>query len=372
MRLLSIIFFGGILACVYFLGTTIFADRIEQDITERSALALVQHDPDASLAVDGRDLTVSAIVENMQQGNELLKVADNVWGVRKTRGNIEVQAATQPEPVTQPEPEPVELPGFQFSGIYNHEHLNLSGLVDTDDIRSALNNIPAALPPTTRITIGTLTIGSSHLAESVAKVETGIAALTQLNEGQLKITDQEFILSGTVSDHERLDAISRLLDTRSDILAPLAVVQNITVDDYLQVTQACRSAIASTMQDTTGNYKVNHYQVEPDFANKLSAIADLVNGVCNGQIAQVLVEGHTDVTGGEGYNQGLSERRASTAQNYLEQLGVSHTQIAAFGYGEFRPLASNETTYGRSQNRRTEIHLTTLAASPSQLSSIDE
>jgi len=166
MRLLSIIVFSCILACVYFLGATIYAERIEKDVTERTALTLIKHKPDASLSVDGRDVTVSAIVANMQEGNRLLDVADNVWGVRKTRGNIQIEA--RPEPVPAP---PVELPGFQFSGSYNNEHLHLSGLVDTDDIRATLNSIPAALPPSTRLTVGTLTTGSSHLPDSVAKVE---------------------------------------------------------------------------------------------------------------------------------------------------------------------------------------------------------
>ena len=153
------------------------------------------------------------------------------------------------------------------------------------------------------------------------------------------------------------------------------MIQHITIDDYLQVTSACRSAIASTMQNNVVNYKVDYYQVEDEFAGKLDAIAELVNGVCANQIAQVLVEGHADFTGGEGYNQGLSERRAATAQNYLEQQGVPYNNIAAFGYGEFRPIASNETAYGRSQNRRTEIHLTTIpvgASNATQISTIDE
>ncbi len=361
MRLLSIFVLACLLAGVYFLGATVYSNMIEQDIAERSSTALLQARPDSTATVDGRDVTVSAVVESEQQRKALLSVADNVWGVRATRDNIRI-AAAQPAP-SAPAPEPIkQLPGFDFSGFYNNDRLHVSGLVDTNDIRSKLDQIRLVLPPNTAFTIGTLTEGSATLDGSQDKVDTGIAALTQLTDGSLKITDTDFILTGEVSDVDRLDAIERLLATRSDALAPLQVTTNITVDDFQRVTLACRTAITNTMRNNTVNYAVNYHQVEPEFAGKLAAIADMVTGVCSNQIAQVLIEGHADVTGGEGYNQGLSERRAASAQAFLEQHGVRFDQISAFGYGEFRPVASNETAYGRSQNRRTEVHITTIPA----------
>ncbi len=307
---------------------------------------MAKYNSDALVEVDGRDVTVTASVGSNDAKASLIKVADNVWGVRKTDSNIEVAEAV--------------LPSFDFNGTYNNGRLHLSGIVDDNNVLSQVDDFQAVLPPTTVITKGALSTGAADLIYSAEKVETGVAALTQLNNGSLKITDKDFILTGTVSDQDRLDAISRLLATRADVLAPLNVTKNISIDDYLLVTSACRTAIANTMKNNTVNYKVNYYQVEEEFAGKLDAIADLVNGVCANQISQVLVEGHADITGAERYNQGLSERRAAAAQDYLEQRGVAYQYIAAFGYGEFRPIASNETNYGRSQNRRTEIHLTTI------------
>ena len=107
------------------------------------------------------------------------------------------------------------------------------------------------------------------------------------------------------------------------------------------------------------NYKVDFFNIETEYENQLNHVADVMNGVCAGQVTHVLVESHADVTGGEGYNQGLSERRASTVEHYLIARGVPHQHITAFGYGEFRPIATNETTAGRAKNRRTEIHFST-------------
>jgi outer membrane protein OmpA-like peptidoglycan-associated protein len=67
------------------------------------------------------------------------------------------------------------------------------------------------------------------------------------------------------------------------------------------------------------------------------------------------VQGHTDSTGSTSYNQRLSERRAGSVANYLEDLGVRGSRIDAIGYGESRPKASNSSSSGRQRNRRVEI-----------------
>ncbi|HVR43680.1 MAG TPA: OmpA family protein [Thermoanaerobaculia bacterium] len=71
----------------------------------------------------------------------------------------------------------------------------------------------------------------------------------------------------------------------------------------------------------------------------------------------VSVAGHTDSVGTDVYNQGLSERRAQAVENYLVSQGVPATRIAAFGYGESRPRATNSTPDGRQLNRRVQIFI---------------
>ena len=69
------------------------------------------------------------------------------------------------------------------------------------------------------------------------------------------------------------------------------------------------------------------------------------------------VAGHSDSTGTAAYNQRLSERRANSVSNYLEQLGVRGSRLDAIGYGEAQPRATNGTANGRQLNRRVEIHI---------------
>ncbi len=69
----------------------------------------------------------------------------------------------------------------------------------------------------------------------------------------------------------------------------------------------------------------------------------------------IVIEGHTDSTGPDGYNMALSQRRAESVMNYLTSKGVSASRLSAVGRGENSPVASNDSAAGRKQNRRVEI-----------------
>ena len=70
---------------------------------------------------------------------------------------------------------------------------------------------------------------------------------------------------------------------------------------------------------------------------------------------EVEIQGHTDSTGAHAYNVNLSKRRADAVREYLIKKGVSSKQMVTRGYGPDRPLASNATATGRSENRRVEL-----------------
>jgi outer membrane protein OmpA-like peptidoglycan-associated protein len=69
----------------------------------------------------------------------------------------------------------------------------------------------------------------------------------------------------------------------------------------------------------------------------------------------VLVVGHTDSTGSDEYNQGLSERRADSARTFLLGAGLEPNRVRAVGRGESEPIATNDTEAGRQENRRVEV-----------------
>ncbi len=85
----------------------------------------------------------------------------------------------------------------------------------------------------------------------------------------------------------------------------------------------------------------------------LDDVVDVLNK--HPEITLVEVQGHTDHRGGDAYNMNLSQGRAEASVQYLVSKGISSSRLRAVGYGEARPIASNQTVEGMSQNRRTEF-----------------
>ena len=69
----------------------------------------------------------------------------------------------------------------------------------------------------------------------------------------------------------------------------------------------------------------------------------------------VTIAGHTDSRGDDSYNMRLSRDRAYAVANYLTAQGVASNRINVVAYGESRPVADNNSEYGRQQNRRVEL-----------------
>ncbi|MEL7464501.1 MAG: OmpA family protein [Pseudomonadota bacterium] len=99
--------------------------------------------------------------------------------------------------------------------------------------------------------------------------------------------------------------------------------------------------------------------IKPEFRQPLAEVASTL---AEFEASAVDIIGHTDSVGSDAYNQTLSERRAESVAGFLTQRGVIRERIVAFGEGETRPIATNDTPEGRAQNRRVEIKITPIVA----------
>ena len=93
--------------------------------------------------------------------------------------------------------------------------------------------------------------------------------------------------------------------------------------------------------------------IRSDAASALAQLATLIRAYPSGSAT---LEGHTDSKGDDAYNQRLSERRAESVKRWLvEREGIDAGRLAPRGWGERKPVASNEDDAGRQRNRRVEV-----------------
>ena len=104
-------------------------------------------------------------------------------------------------------------------------------------------------------------------------------------------------------------------------------------------------------------FDVNKYdvRVHPEAEEVLKNLAIVLKEM---DVKNFEIDGHTDSDGSDEYNQVLSEKRANSVKNFLVSQGVT-AEITTKGYGESKPVASNDTAEGKQKNRRVEIIIPT-------------
>jgi outer membrane protein OmpA-like peptidoglycan-associated protein len=106
-------------------------------------------------------------------------------------------------------------------------------------------------------------------------------------------------------------------------------------------------------------FATNSSDLNASFYEVLNSVGKVLK-----QFDQTVVEvaGHTDNTGSEEYNQGLSERRAGSVSQYFQSRNISGDRLITVGMGELRPVADNSSASGRQANRRVEITMVPITA----------
>ncbi len=102
--------------------------------------------------------------------------------------------------------------------------------------------------------------------------------------------------------------------------------------------------------------------IRDDSTPVLTAVLDILRK--HPGIGKVSVEGHTDNRGGAGYNMGLSRRRAASVVDWLVERGIDKARLDSKGWGQAKPIDTNETEEGRQNNRRVEFHILERADEP--------
>jgi outer membrane protein OmpA-like peptidoglycan-associated protein len=138
------------------------------------------------------------------------------------------------------------------------------------------------------------------------------------------------------AEKEKQDLRARLLQQLNTVLA----------------TRDTARGLIANMSDVL--FKTGSFELLGTARERLAKVSGIVLAYPSLHLA---VEGHTDSVGTDDYNQQLSEKRATAVRDYLVQQGIASDAIVASGFGKTSPVASNDTSEGRAQNRRVELVL---------------
>jgi outer membrane protein OmpA-like peptidoglycan-associated protein len=121
------------------------------------------------------------------------------------------------------------------------------------------------------------------------------------------------------------------------------------LNSILQTRDSARGLIVS-MSDVL--FDTGKYTLKSGAREKLAKVAGILLAYPG---LNIEVGGYTDNVGGDSMNQQLSENRASSVRDYLVQQGVAINSVTSRGFGNTLPVASNDSSSGRQQNRRVEL-----------------
>jgi outer membrane protein OmpA-like peptidoglycan-associated protein len=153
-------------------------------------------------------------------------------------------------------------------------------------------------------------------------------------------------LSAAQGDAERSRLAAQQADTDK---AAMRAKLSEQLNSILQTRESARGLIVS-MSDVL--FDTGKYSLKPGAREKLAKVAGILLAYPG---LNIEVGGYTDNVGGDSMNQTLSENRAGSVRDYLVQQGVATGAVSSRGFGNTLPVASNDNSAGRQQNRRVEL-----------------
>lgn len=101
-------------------------------------------------------------------------------------------------------------------------------------------------------------------------------------------------------------------------------------------------------------FEFNSSELSREAKTEIKSVYDFLK---QSQKTQIIISGHTDNVGSSEFNQTLSEKRAKSVTDYFISLGLDNNRITFTGYGNEKPIATNDTEVGRNKNRRVEFKI---------------
>jgi outer membrane protein OmpA-like peptidoglycan-associated protein len=182
---------------------------------------------------------------------------------------------------------------------------------------------------------------------------------TAISDVESRVDD---VQSGVEANSKEIESLQGKTESMGDEIQDTkstAVAAKSTGEQALDKAQAAVEAakgkviwkVTLTNRDVT--FDIGKAQIQPSGAKVLDQLVERLKGY--DKMVFLEIQGHTDSTGSERFNEHLGMERAEAVRNYLHQQGIPLNLMSVISYGETRPVADNSTREGRAANRRVEI-----------------
>ncbi|WP_293576233.1 OmpA family protein [Phaeobacter sp.] len=259
-----------------------------------------------------------------------------------------------------PEPETVASTDLaEFSATLSPEgQIQLRGRVSDDSMRDIATSYAKARFGSAAVHSATRVVDDLP-GDWPLRVLAGLEALSFLERGALSVTTDRLQLRGMSYNEGAPSEIAKLLS------AKLGETKTYDLDityekppepeDKSMSPEQCELELAEVQSVAKITFEPGSATVAADSQDILDQIADIL-ARCDG--VRLEIQGHTDSQGREEMNQNLSQARAQSVMNELRSRRIVTSSFSVKGYGETKPIASNDTEEGREANRRIEFRLT--------------
>jgi outer membrane protein OmpA-like peptidoglycan-associated protein len=190
----------------------------------------------------------------------------------------------------------------------------------------------------------------AYLAEQRAEL-----GLTRIDETQSRerITKAEAERDKVLLESREAQARSAQQEaraSRSETLQARAELESLQQQYAALAAKKTDRGMVMTLGDVL--FDIDQATLKPGGVEIINRLADFLS---RNETTRIRIEGHTDSTGSDSYNTELSRRRAQAVADALTAHAIAPTRVQVVGRGESFPVATNDTSAGRQQNRRVEI-----------------
>jgi len=190
------------------------------------------------------------------------------------------------------------------------------------------------------------------------RVLSGLEALSLLSNGSARVTAEDITVTGNTGSKSARSDISKLLSDKlgegSRFSVEVTYLEKLDPVASMLTPDECEAKIAEILKVRKITFEPGSDTVDATSLGTLDEISEVL-GNCTE--LRMEIAGHTDSQGRETMNEALSKSRALAVLNALRDRRVATSSFTAEGYGETKPIASNDTEEGREANRRIEITL---------------